>query len=245
MCRKLIDKSTRDHKRNEAIPRIKDPPSYFTWDEHKLNWIQKRHITACTLQDFGNEICRSAKNDAVVLKSQNVISSKQAYEGEKRTLLKTAENLITVQNINTSYKPFSVAKHALNKAHKSKNATSTSTSSYLDGNKKIRKEATVIVPTFHLDEAPDHFLIYQSSEDSVVLGTKFLIEKFFKSKIVMSDGTFKIAVKGWRQTYILWFLIKDTVPGEAVPRVKAVAAAYFLMKSKLQSEYEELFELFR
>lgn len=64
----------------------------------------------------------------------------------------------------------------------------------------------------------------------------------------MSDGTFKISVSGFAQTYILWYLITDTVEGEVIERNKAIAAAYFLMKSKSKTEYQELFgalELYR
>lgn len=245
-CRKLIDKSLRDNKTDCTVAVIIDNPSYFIWQEDDLKWIRKEHIERCTLIEFGDAICLTAKNQAVVAKSKYALTSKQAYDGHKRTLLKDACDQITVKNINCSYKPFSVAKHALNKAHKRKHAPASS--NFLDDSKRIKKESTAVMPAYNLEENVDHFLIYQSPSGSVVLGTKLLVEKFFNSEIALSDGTFKIAVKGYLQTYILWYLIQDTVDGEEIPRGKAVAAVYFLMKSKLKNEYEELFgalELFR
>lgn len=245
-CRKIIDKSVRKSKTNKEIRKISEPPAYFNWKDENIKWVKKTHIDLCTLQEYGEATCRSAKNEAVIMKSCNAMTSKQAYDCQKRSLIKKPENEITIKNLSNSYKSFTIAKHALNKAHKRKNATISSCS--LGDNKRIKKEATIVIPTENLEEAENHFLIYESPSGSVVLGTKFLIEKFFNSKIALSDGTFKIAVKDYAQTYILWYLIEDIVEGEEIPRNKAIAAVYFLMKTKSMAEYEELFgalELFR
>lgn len=245
-CRKIIDQSVREHKANNAAPIIVDKPAYFMWQLNDLKWIKKRHLEICTMQEYGEAICLTVKNQTVVAKSQYALTCKQAYDGGRRTLIKDSAKQITVRNINCSYKPFSTAKHALNKAHKRK--SSALSSNFVDGNKKIKLDSTAVIPSYNLEEDVDHFLIYQSPTGSVVLGTKFLIERFFTSDIAMSDGTFKIAVKGYTQTYILWYLIQGTIDEEEIPRSKAVAAAYFLMKSKSQTEYQELFgalELFR
>lgn len=235
MCRKIADKAGRANKNIGSTK-----PAYFVWSEGgAIKWIQRHHLQECVLTEYGDVLCRSAKNDAVVDKSKKALTSKQAYDSQYRNLLKDAPSKITAKNINNSFKNFAVAKHALNKAHKRKNASVSS--NFLDENKRIKLDSTVITPTHDVNESKEYFLIYESPTGSVLLGTKFLVEQFFNSKTVMSDGTFKIAPHGYSQTYILWFIIEDSVEGEPIPRIKAIAAAYFLMKTKTQEEYEELF----
>lgn len=68
-----------------------------------------------------------------------------------------------------------------------------------------------------------------------------MVERFYKARIVLSDGTFAVAPNGFTQLYILWFLPEDVAEHEIIPRCKAVAAVYFLTKTKSQKEYEEAF----
>lgn len=157
-----------------------------------------------------------------------------------------AKDQITINNVESGFKCFHTAKSALNKAKRRINAPNPG--NYLNEGNRINKAATIIIPTENLSEKEDHFLIYESPTGSVVLGTKFLITQFFKSHIALSDGTFKIALNGYAQTYILWYIVEGTVENETVPRRKAIAAVYFLMKTKSKEEYEELFgalELYR
>lgn len=95
-----------------------------------------------------------------------------------------------------------------------------------------------------MEETPDHFLVYQSGSESgvIVLGSKYLITKFFQSRVVLSDGTFKISPNGYKQLYILWFVNEATVENEEIPRNKAIAAIYFIMKTKSGAEYREAFK---
>lgn len=68
-----------------------------------------------------------------------------------------------------------------------------------------------------------------------------MASKFFQSQIVMSDGTFYVAPKGYHQVYILW-VVKTEEPPEEIPRFKAFPALFFILKSKSQAEYEQCFK---
>lgn len=91
-------------------------------------------------------------------------------------------------------------------------------------------------------EAEDFFVIEQLESGSVILGSEFMVSKFFESNIVMSDGTFHIAPKDFAQIYILWFVKQETPFGESIPRNKAYPAFFLALKSKTTDEYREAFQ---
>lgn len=239
VCRRHIDKSKRDFKKDQNIPIIKETSSYFMWKDGDIEWVKGQHIQQCTLEEYGEAICRTGKNRAVVNKSKFGTTSKQAFDGELRVLLREHKEDLTARNINNGYGSFKKSRSALDKAHKRVGAPSTS--NFLNETGFISKEKTVIIPTLDLNEDSDYFLVYESPQGSKILGTKFLIEKWFSSEIALSDGTFKIAPNGFSQTYIVWFAMQGQCEGELISRNQGIPAAYFLMKTKSIKEYEELF----
>lgn len=57
----------------------------------------------------------------------------------------------------------------------------------------------------------------------------------------MSDGTFKMAPKGFLQTYMLWYIAEGRVNDEYVNRSKAMLACQFVMKAKSETAYTVAF----
>lgn len=155
-------------------------------------------------------------------------------------MLSEHEDLLTANNINKWFGSFNKARAALDKAQK--RAGAASNSDYLDDENNVIKKQTSILPTKCLDEDPDYLLICDAPSGSKVFGSKFLIEKFFRSSLALSDGTFKIAPSGFCQIYILWFVLEGQCSGEIVLRHKAIPAVYFLMKKKSKIEYKLMFD---
>lgn len=240
-CRQILDREKRKRKNDnmESAPR-KDSSSYFIKHSDDIfEWKKVQHIDECILIEYGTEICRSHKNEAVVAKSKYNMTSKQAFDGQLKILLNS--EFVTTNNINKGYKSFHKARSTLDKA---KNRVDASTrSNFLDADNKILKENTLTTPTKSPLEPPEYFLIYESAHSgTIILGTKFMVEHFYSSKIVLSDGTFAVAPNGYAQLYILWFLIEDFAENDVIPRSKAVAAVYCLMKTKSQKDYDEVWE---
>lgn len=163
------------------------------------------------------------------------------YDGHIKILASTDNNKIniTAEDIAEGFKTFDKAKSALKKSGQRKSAARMAITQ-ADG--LIDKSSTCIVKTSP-NEAADFFLISQNLESgTTVLGTKFLVKQFFESKKVLSDGTFKIAPKGYTQCYVLWFVVEGKVDGEHAIRAKAIPAVYFLLKGKNTQLYEEAFQ---
>lgn len=107
----------------------------------------------------------------------------------------------------------------------------------------IGKESTRITKSTP-NEQPDYFLIGQDEKAGVVvLGSRFMVERFFRSKKALSDGTFKMAPKDYKQAYMLWFVAEVTCNDEILQRSKAMLAVTFLLKGKSEAMYDLAFKI--
>lgn len=241
-CRSLIynrkRKCTSESETGNHSSDQSNTPSYLYIKRRKqIEWKEPRHQDRCIeLQSFSQAVCKSAKNEAVVAKSEYGFSSKQTYEAHLKMLL-----VETVEDVESSYKSFQQARSALDKA--GKRVKVAASSSVLDENGNINKESTILRQTLSLNEEPDYFLIEEDESGLVVLGSKFLISKFFEADSVYGDGTFKIAPTGYTQVYILWYFVEATTDESDISQYKAIAAAYFIMKTKSKQEYRRAFDI--
>lgn len=239
-CRKLADATK---KKNKGIIEAHNKPAALTLFENRFHEYKKEfHNENCRVETLSKSFSRSVKNEAVQFKSLYGGTSKQVYDGHVKILATTTSERnidISAQDIASGFKTFDKAKSALKKSGQRKCATKMPIT--LD-NGRIDKSSTCIVKTIPNEEA-DFFLISQNLESgTTVLGTKFMAKKFFESKKVLADGTFKIAPIGFTQCYILWFIVEGKVDGEDAVRSKAIPAIYFLLKGKNTQLYEEAFK---
>lgn len=66
---------------------------------------------------------------------------------------------------------------------------------------------STILPNTNTTEERNYSLIHEANESgTIILGSRFLIRKFFESGNVGSDGTFKMAPIGYTQVCICWSL---------------------------------------
>lgn len=112
----------------------------------------------------------------------------------------------------------------------------------LNEDNEIEKSSTKLHKINSDENDADYFLIRQLNNGTVILGSKFLVERFFKGNKIMCDGTFIIAPEGYIQVYILWEVIEDTPFDESIARNTAIPCIYILMKTKKKQEYMEAFE---
>lgn len=111
----------------------------------------------------------------------------------------------------------------------------------LDEDGKLVRNDTEITKSYH-EEMTDYFLIDELESGTILMGTKFMINKMYHSKKIMGDGTFRIAPKDFLQVYILWFIVEGVCDDEDIPRAKAYPAVFICMKTKNTPEYQVAFE---
>lgn len=187
-CRSLCDK---DKKTGVAL----DSPSAVTTSGNKLKDVKKAtHHNQCRVEFNGTALARSYKNVAVVHKSQFGGSSKEVYDTHTRIVAVTNEK-VTAFDLAEGFGTFEYASAALKKANRRKSAINLPKVN-VDEVDTIDKSTTLIMKST-IYERDDYFLIGQDqSAGVIVLGSRFLIKRFFRSNKGMSDGTFKMAPKG-------------------------------------------------
>lgn len=191
------------------------------------------HHPECRVEFSGTALARSQKNAAVVYKSKYGGTCKQVYDTHTKILI-ASPNTLTASDVAKGFKPFEYASSALKKSNQRKSAINIKKVD-IDERNIIDKASTEIMKTTHF-ELVDHFLIGQDEKAGViVLGSKFLIEKFFLSKKCMSDGTFKMAPNGFKQSYMLWYIEEGKCKNEELERSKAMLAANFILKGKSEA----------
>lgn len=104
-----------------------------------------------------------------------------------------------------------------------------------DEEDKLLREDTKLSTT-KFDEEQDYFLIPDTEDGTMIVGSKFMAKKFFGSTTILMDGTFRTAPKEYYQNYILWFLVEDKTESDTINRTKAFPAIYFIMKSASQKK---------
>lgn len=57
----------------------------------------------------------------------------------------------------------------------------------------------------------------------------------------MSDGTFKMAPKGFKQSYMLWYIAEGKCKDEVYDRSKAILSCTFILKAKSEAAYKIAF----
>lgn len=213
--------SQTENNASSSVSASRDCPSYLYLKRQKLEWKVQHHQEDCELESISRAYCKSAKNEAVVAKSEYGFSSKQTYEAHLKMLL-AKNDLITIADVENSYKSFQKARSALDKANKRVNVAASI--NIFDENGNINRDSTIITPTTNVNEEKDYFLIEEDEDGLVVLGNQFLLSKFFEAENVCGDGTFKIDPAGFTQVYILWYFVEDNESD--VPQSRAIAAAY-------------------
>lgn len=184
---------------------------------------------------------RSQKNSAVLFKSKYGETSKEAYD-EHTQILQASDNLLTASDLANGFKHFEYASSALKKSNKRK-LTMRPQKVYVAERNLVDKFTTEIMKSTY-NEPTDYFLIGQDENAGViVLGSKFLLQRFFASKICMSDGTFKMAPKEFKQSYMLWYIAEGKCKDEVFDRSKAMLSCTFILKAKSETAYKIAFEI--
>lgn len=230
-CRSLCD---RDRRRGC----LTEKEAAITLDGNGLkNIIKSTHHPECRLEFFGTAMARSQKNAAVVYKSVYGGTSKQAYD-KHTNILQVSGNLLTALDLANGFRPFEYASSALKKSNKRKTATRVQ-KVIVDEDNAIDKTTTRILKSTH-NEPTDFFLIGQKA-GVVVLGS--LVERLFRAEKCLSDGTFKMTPKGFKQSYMLWYIAEGNCKNEVLDRSKAILATTFILKSKSEATYQIAFEI--
>lgn len=235
-CRSLHDK---DKKLGIAV----ESPAAITisaTEGHQIKDVKKStHHPQCRVEYSGTALARSQKNVAVVFKSKYGGSSKNVYDSHLK-MLNISSDCLTAADVSRGFGTFEYATSALKKSSKRKSAIQYKHVNVGEGD-TIEKMSTHIMRSTH-NEPDDYFLIGQN-DSVIVLGSKFLIERFFRSKICMSDGTFKMAPKGYTQSYMLWYVAEGMCKEELVARSKAMLAVNFVLKGKSEAVYKSAFDI--
>lgn len=234
-CRSLSDK---DRKTGF----VTDAPAAVTMNGNEIKTISKAsHHSQCRVEFNGTAMARSQKNLAVVHKSRYGGTSKHSYDTHTR-ILTASNNNMTAFDIAQGFGTFQYASSALKKSNRRKNATNLPTVNVAEFDTIDKTSTRILKSTFN--EREDYFLIGQNeSAGVIVLGSKFLVERLFRSKKAMSDGTFKMAPVGYKQVYMLWFIEEGTCGGEVLPRSRAILGSTFILKGKSQATYKIAFEI--
>lgn len=234
-CRQLCDK---DKKNGFAL----DSPSAVTTAGNKLKEVKKpTHHSQCRVEFNGTALARSYKNDAVVHKSQFGGSSKEVYDTYTRIVTATNKK-VTAYDLAVGFGTYEYASSALKKANRRTSAINLPKVGVDEGD-TIDKSTTLIMKST-IYEKDDYFLVGQDqSAGVIVLGSRFLIERFFRSEKCMSDGTFKMAPKGFKQDYMLWYIAEGQYLDEVLPRSKAMLAVHFVLKGKSEATYARAFQI--
>lgn len=237
-CKKCRQLCSRDKKHNIGTEKA----CAIAMNGNKIHEIKNEsHHAECSVEYYGTAVTRSAKNEAVVFKSKYGGSSKSVYDTHSKVLLASHKQNITAADVAIGFKTFERAKPALKKASSRKSATTTTSVSVEE--KVVDRCSTLIVKSIPT-EPDDYFLIGQDIANGViVLGSKFLVERFFRSKHVMSDGTFKTAPLDFKQSYMLWYIASGRYENEIVDRSKAIFASCFLLRNKQQATYDIAFKI--
>lgn len=238
-CKKCRQLCSRDRKNGVSC----EKECAITIDGHNIHEIKKSsHHSQCRVENYGTAIARTAKNEAVVFRSKYGGSSKDVYDTHSKILVAgSSESNVTASDMASGFRTFDRAKSALKKSSKRKSAIASEPINI--ENEVIERSSTKIMKSIP-SEPEDHFLIGQNTAAGVVvLGSRFAVERFFKSKTVMSDGTFKMAPIGFKQAYMLWYIASGQHMDEIVQRSKAIFSACFLLKDKKQSTYEVAFKI--
>lgn len=238
-CRKIVDRLKKNP--GELILDHNKPAALTLFNNELHEFKKETHHELCRVEKLPESFARSIKNEAVQFKSRYGGTSKQVYDSHVKILTSNEKKIaISAEDIASGYKTFEKAKSALKKSGQRKSA---SRMAIIEENGYINRESTIISKTISTEEQ-DFFLIGQNLETgTIVLGTRFLIHHFFTSAKVLSDGTFKIAPKGYSQCYVLWFIIDGKIIGENAYRSKAIPAVYFLLKGKNSHLYQEAFQI--
>lgn len=237
VCRRFETKEKKINKEN--YPSHQLPSAIKVVNESFVEFIKATHHESCYVESLATAFTRSEKNLCVQHKGKFGVTPKQAYDIFTKRIERSSKKLkITPTDIAEGFKSFDSAKPALKKANERKSAVKTP--NMMDAEGKVDKISTEILQT-DADE-PDYFLIHEADKSgTIILGSRFLITKFFASEKVGSDGTFKMAPIGYTQVYMLWSLLEGGVEGEFAPRSKGIPAVYFILKGKTQALYDEAF----
>lgn len=235
-CRSLCDKDSKLRNSQEKAAAV-------TISINVIKEVKKStHHPQCRVEFLGTALARSQKNAAIVFRSQYGGTCKQVYDKHTKVLVSSSD-CVTAYDIAHGFQPFQQANSALKKSGKRKGAMIQSNVN-VGRSDVIEKLSTRIVKSTPLDATDDYFLIGQDeSAGVVVLGSRFLVERFFRSKKAMSDGTFKMAPKGYKQSYMMWFVAEGICKGESVERSKAMLSINFLLKGKSQATYASAFKI--
>lgn len=237
MCRRFEAQEKKVNKENYPSHQL---PSSIQVVNGSFNFIKSTHHDSCYVESLATAFTRSEKNLCVQHKGQFSVTAKQAYDIFTKRIERSSTKLnITPRDIAKGFKTFDSAKPALKKANKRKSSVQNPKMMNAEG--KVDKLSTEVLKTDTSNE-PDYFLIHEAEESgTIILGSRFLIKKFFESAKVGSDGTFKMSPIGYSQVYMLWTLHEGFVEGEFAPRSKALPAIYMILKGKTQALYEEAF----
>ncbi len=198
------------------------------------------HHNECVAEYIGTAYARTVKNDAVVFKSIYGGSSKQVYDTHAKMLTVSGITYnVTAADIAHGFKTFERAGSALKKSSNRKSAVNSEVVKVED---QVIDKATTQILKSSPTEAVDFFLIGQDvAAGVIVLGTKFMVKRFFGSKLVMSDGTFKMSPLQYKQSYMLWYIERGYCKDETVERSKAMLSVTFVLKDKKQETYAVAF----
>lgn len=233
-CRRLSDR-----ERRSGVVTAK---ATVTMVDNKIREIKNpTHHPECRVEFATTAIARTQKNVAVVHKSKFGGSSKQVYDTHMKVLGATCKD-VTAFDIAHGYQTFEYAQSALKKASNRKCAIQQH--NVIVGESDIISKPSTLIKKSIPDETPDYFLIGQNEEAKViVLGSRFMVERFFRSKKCMSDGTFKMAPMGYKQSYMLWYVDEGQYKDEALERSKAMLAVTFVLNSKSEATYKIAFDI--
>lgn len=226
-CKKCRQLCSRDKKSGIFI----EKECAVTIIGHRIQEIKKAsHHAECSVEYYGTAFARTVKNEAVVFKSKYGGSSKLVYDTHSKILLTSNKQNITAADMASGFKTFERAKPALKKASTRKSSTKVEPV-FMEGT-VIDRNSTLIVKSIPM-EPDDYFLIGQDvATGVVVLGSRFSVVRFFRSKHVMSDGTFKMAPISFKQSYMLWYIASGKYKDEIVDRSKAIFGCCFLLPNK-------------
>lgn len=238
-CKKCRQLCSRDKRKGIFT----EKESAVTMSGRRIQEVKKAsHHAECFLEYYGTAVARTTKNQAVVFKSKYGGSSKAVYDTHSKILFASnKKHNVTAADMASGFKTFERAKPALKKASSRKSATTTQ--SVLIQEKIIDRDSTLIVKSVP-SEPDDYFLIGQDvASGVVVLGSRFLVDRFFRSKFVMADGTFKMAPVHFKQSYMLWYIASGQHNDEIIDRSKAIFGCCFLLPNKQQATYDIAFKI--
>lgn len=241
-CRKCRSLCNRD-KTSGLTVAPEDKEAAVQMDGHSIKEIKKlTHHKDCVVEYAGTAFARTVKNEAVVFKSKYGGSSKQVYDTHSNILSISAEkHNLTARDVAVGFKTFEHAQSALKKSSKRKTALNPKKVEIQTD--VIDKMTTKIIKSTAL-EPDDFYLIGQDVEAGViVLGSRFLVERFFKSQKAMSDGTFQMTPVGFKQCYMLWHIVEGKYKDEKLARSKSILDVCFILKGKSQEIYKIAFKI--